>query len=82
VLSVEQLAYGHTPLPSLLVQAAPIPGELSCLQQLKELELEYAQLDAVPPAVQVQYHYLVLLAVMAAWVLAALSSLPVQCICM
>jgi hypothetical protein len=36
-----------------LFQAVALPLELSRLQQLRELRVEYAQLDAVPPAVQV-----------------------------
>jgi hypothetical protein len=35
-----------------LFQAVALPLELSRLQQLRELRVEYAQLDAVPPAVQ------------------------------
>lgn len=36
------------------LQPVELPPELSCLQQLRELRVEYAQLDAVPPAVQVK----------------------------
>lgn len=35
-----------------LFQAVALPPELSRLQQLRELRVEYAQLDSVPPAVQ------------------------------
>lgn len=35
-----------------LFQAVAVPHELSALQALRELRLEYAQLDAVPPALQ------------------------------
>ena len=40
-------------LPCLPAQAAPVPAEWVHLQQLQALQLEYAQLDVVPPAVQV-----------------------------
>ena len=37
-----------------LAQAVALPPEISRLQQLRELRVEYAQLDSVPPAVQVR----------------------------
>lgn len=49
------MAILHACLPPLsLAQAVALPPELSRLQQLRELRVEYAQLDSVPPAVQVR----------------------------
>lgn len=39
-------------LPFLSLQAVRLPGELSALQGLRQLRLEYAQLDAVPASLQ------------------------------
>lgn len=42
-------------MASCCLQAVDVPAELAHLQGLRQLCIEYAQLDAVPPAVQVRW---------------------------
>lgn len=50
-----EVAEGEEGSLQQLMLAAAVPPELALLQRLRALRLEYCQLDAVPPAVQVQY---------------------------